>query len=75
MPFTLCRKASVAGWRRPRPASIKTAPPSDIQTRKSSALNKGRQGDLSEADESTTGPASLTLVDPDGNLVPIDQHV
>jgi catechol 2,3-dioxygenase-like lactoylglutathione lyase family enzyme len=29
----------------------------------------------SEADESTTGPASLTLVDPDGNPVLIDQHV
>ena len=29
----------------------------------------------SEADESTTGPASLTLIDPDGNPVLIDQHV
>jgi len=29
----------------------------------------------SEADESTTGPASLTLLDPDGNAVLIDQHV
>ena len=28
-----------------------------------------------EADESTTGPASLTLLDPDGNPVLIDQHV
>lgn len=28
-----------------------------------------------EADESTTGPAFLTLVDPDGNPVLIDQHV
>jgi len=28
-----------------------------------------------EADESTTGPASLTLMDPDGNPVLIDQHV
>ena len=28
-----------------------------------------------EADESTTGPASLTLIDPDGNPVLIDQHV
>lgn len=28
----------------------------------------------SEADESTSGPASLTLVDPDGNTVLIDQH-
>jgi catechol 2,3-dioxygenase-like lactoylglutathione lyase family enzyme len=28
-----------------------------------------------EADESTTGPAFLTLVDPDGNPILIDQHV
>lgn len=29
----------------------------------------------SEADESTTGPASLILIDPDGNPILIDQHV
>ena len=29
----------------------------------------------SEADESTTGPASLVLTDPDGNPILIDQHV
>lgn len=28
-----------------------------------------------EADESTAGPASLVVVDPDGNPVLIDQHV
>lgn len=28
-----------------------------------------------EADESTTGPASLTLTDPDGNPILVDQHV
>jgi catechol 2,3-dioxygenase-like lactoylglutathione lyase family enzyme len=28
-----------------------------------------------KADESTTGPASLTLFDPDGNQILIDQHV
>jgi len=27
-----------------------------------------------EADESTTGPASLMLADPDGNQIMIDQH-
>jgi lactoylglutathione lyase len=27
-----------------------------------------------EANEATTGPASLTLIDPDGNPVLIDQH-
>jgi len=29
----------------------------------------------SEADESTTGPASFVAVDPDGNPVLVDQHV
>ena len=29
----------------------------------------------SEADESTTGPASFTLLDPDGNPVLVDQHI
>lgn len=28
-----------------------------------------------EADESTTGPASLSLTDPDGNVILLDQHV
>ena len=30
---------------------------------------------LSEADESTTGPASFMLEDPDGNQILVDQHV
>ncbi len=28
-----------------------------------------------EADEATTGPASFAIVDPDGNVILIDQHV
>lgn len=28
-----------------------------------------------EADEGSTGPASATLADPDGNMILIDQHV
>lgn len=28
----------------------------------------------SRADETTTGPASITLADPDGNVILIDQH-
>ena len=31
-------------------------------------------GLTSEADKSSTGPASLTIVDPDGNQILIDQH-
>jgi len=30
---------------------------------------------ISEADESSTGPASFMTVDPDGNTILIDQHV
>ena len=30
---------------------------------------------MSEADESTTGPASFIAVDPDGNPILVDQHV
>lgn len=30
---------------------------------------------VQEADESTTGPASLIVLDPDGNTILIDQHV
>lgn len=29
----------------------------------------------SEADESSTGPASLVVLDPDGNAILIDQHI
>ena len=37
---------------------------------------KGRGVNLiSEADESSTGPASFMIVDPDGNTILIDQHV
>ncbi|MBA3721418.1 MAG: VOC family protein [Parachlamydiaceae bacterium] len=30
---------------------------------------------ISEADESTVGPASFMIVDPDGNTILVDQHV
>jgi hypothetical protein len=30
---------------------------------------------ISEADESSTGPASFMTVDPDGNTILVDQHV
>ncbi|TJY37158.1 VOC family protein [Pontimicrobium aquaticum] len=30
---------------------------------------------ITEADETTTGPASFVIVDPDGNPILVDQHV
>ena len=30
---------------------------------------------MTEADETSTGPASLTAIDPDGNPILVDQHV
>ncbi len=30
---------------------------------------------VSEADETTSGPANIVLTDPDGNMILIDQHV
>jgi lactoylglutathione lyase len=30
---------------------------------------------ISEADESSTGPAGFMIVDPDGNTILVDQHV
>jgi lactoylglutathione lyase len=30
---------------------------------------------ISEADETTTGPASFMIIDPDGNTILMDQHV
>ncbi len=30
---------------------------------------------VTEADETTTGPASFIVVDPDGNMILVDQHV
>ena len=30
---------------------------------------------MTDADETTTGPASFVAVDPDGDPIPVDQHV
>lgn len=43
----------------------------DIQKR----LKKKNLDLTTEADEKTTGPASFTLLDPDGNPILFDQHV
>jgi lactoylglutathione lyase len=37
---------------------------------------KGRGVEMvAEADENTTGPASFMVLDPDGNMILVDQHV
>lgn len=38
-------------------------------------LKEGGLEFMQEADESTTGPASFIVVDPDGNPILVDQHV
>ena len=46
----------------------------DVRTIQQSLKEKGIQLER-EADESTEGPASLVVMDPDGNAIQIDQHV
>ena len=46
---------------------------SDIREIQNDLKSKGI-GLGSEADTNSTGPASLTLTDPDGNMILIDQH-
>jgi len=38
-------------------------------------LKAGGVAIASEADETTTGPASFVVMDPDGNQILVDQHV
>jgi catechol 2,3-dioxygenase-like lactoylglutathione lyase family enzyme len=45
----------------------------DIRMLQKSMKSTGLTLDI-EADEATTGPASLTLTDPDGNVILVDQH-
>lgn len=59
------------GW-----SSDKETLPEFTDVREIQRLLKQRGLELTtEADEATTGPASLTLLDPDGNPILIDQHV
>ena len=46
----------------------------DVREIQKALKSKGIQPD-NEADESTTGPASIFVTDPDGNRILIDQHV
>ena len=59
------------GWDR----SSKALPDFDDVREIQAMLKSGGLTLTSEADESTTGPASLMLMDPDGNPILIDQHV
>jgi predicted lactoylglutathione lyase len=45
----------------------------DVRQIQQQLKSKGLKID-SEADETTTGPASLMITDPDGNVIYIDQH-
>lgn len=45
----------------------------DIREIQQQLKNKGLKTDT-EVDEKTTGPASIMITDPDGNLILIDQH-
>ncbi len=46
----------------------------DVRTIQKELKNKGVKFER-EADETTSGPASLVFFDPDGNTILIDQHV
>lgn len=59
------------GWDR----TCKTLPAFDDVREIQRTLKRAGLPLASEADESTAGPASLMLLDPDGNPVLVDQHV
>ena len=46
----------------------------DVRTIQRQLLDKGIKP-VNEADENSTGPASFTVTDPDGNIILLDQHV
>ena len=46
----------------------------DVRQLQHQLRNKGVEF-VNQADESTTGPASFMVVDPDGNPILVDQHV
>lgn len=53
--------------------NILTFNPSDVRSVQKNLKAQGISFQL-EADESTTGPAHATLIDPDGNAILLDQH-
>ena len=54
--------------------NIMTFNPTDVRSIQKKLKEQGVKFE-SEADESTTGPAHATLIDPDGNAILLDQHV
>ena len=46
----------------------------DVRKIQQSLKNKGIEIET-EADENSSGPASLVVLDPDGNVILIDQHI
>lgn len=46
----------------------------DVRTIQKTVKSKGINL-ISEADETTSGPASFMLSDPDGNMIMLDQHI
>ena len=59
------------GWDRDKKTLVEFQDVREIQQE----LKKRGLNPVVAADESTSGPAYLTLVDPDGNPILIDQHV
>ncbi len=59
------------GWGQDAQPRKKFTDVRDLQRR----LKEQGIGMISEADESSTGPASFMIADPDGNVILIDQHV
>ena len=59
------------GWNSEAKALRKFTDVRDLQRR----LKEQGVALISEADENSTGPASFTLLDPDGNPILFDQHV
>ena len=47
----------------------------DIRIIQKSLKDKGIKIETEEIDEDTNGPASLLIIDPDGNPILIDQHI
>lgn len=59
------------GWDQDARALAKFTDVRDLQRQ----LRKQDLEFVTEADESTTGPASFMIADPDGNVILVDQHV